>query len=90
MQLHLSEIILGQVQIVSLPNFNCILSKFTGISWNYSKTIPNSDLAKITFRLLNYSKLLPLESKQFRLTLASVVASADSVDEHRPWSKNES
>ena len=34
--------------------------------------------------------LLPLQSKQFPLTLASVLACADSVDELRFWNKSES
>ena len=40
--------------------------------------------------LLTYSKLLPLEAKQCPLTLASLLACADSVAELRFWNKSES
>ena len=48
---------------------------------NYSKTIPNRVLAEIPSPLLSSSVLLPLESQQCPLTLASVLACVDSVHE---------
>ena len=45
---------------------------------------------KIPSSLLTYSILLPLESKRCPLTLASVLACVDSLDELQFWNKSES
>ena len=46
-------------------------------------------LCEKSVSLLTHSKPLPLESKQCPLTLASVLACADSADELRLWSESE-
>ena len=47
-------------------------------------------LRKNSLSLLTHSILLPLESKQCPLRLASVLACADSADEFRFWCRSES
>ena len=76
LQSHLIENILSHFQIVSQLNSNRISSK---------KFQDNSKLCLCQYSLflLIYSILLPSESKLCPLTLASVLACADSVDELR-------
>ena len=77
----------------------------TSIPQNYSKTIPNSDLAAKSFQshknILSpiffltsknniFFILLPPESKRCPLTLALALACADSMDKPRFWNKSES
>ena len=67
----------------------CLSRKIIPTSQRYSKSQSLSDLEKLAFMLF-HSILSPLESKQCPLTLASVLASANSVDELRFWNKSES
>ena len=98
-----SENILRRFLIMSFPNFKWILSEFfqdffklclrlipIASYWHYSTTFLESVSAKNSISLLTESILLPLESKQCPLTLASVLAFVDSVDELRFWSESES
>ena len=73
LQFHPIENILGQFQIMSLPNSNSISAKML-------QDIFRLCLCQIPSPLLTYSILLTLESKQCPLMLALVLACVDSVD----------
>ena len=82
-QFRLNENILRPFQNMSVPKFRCFSSKLFHDNSKLCLSQPSSPL-------FTYYKLLPLESKQCPLTLASVLVCADSVDELRFRGKKDS